>query len=102
MDRHLVVSPSFLLKPQPARAAAFVVIGHPEAGERGHAAPGIEQDTENGLIPNAFQRIWLDGCQESRDLGLFKNRGTRGFSDQFRRLGPSGWIIFNYPSHQER
>src|SRR5260370_18812019 len=84
MDRQRVFSPSFLLKPQPARAAAFVVIGHPEAGERGHATPGIEQDTENGLIPNAFQRIGLDGGQEAA-ISACSKTGVR--EDSLTNLG---------------
>src|SRR6266436_622971 len=55
MHRKLVFSPSFLLKPQPARATTFVVIGNTQVDEGRHPAPRIEEDTENGLIPNAFQ-----------------------------------------------
>jgi hypothetical protein len=49
------------------------------------------------LIPNAFQRIGLDGRQESRNLGLFKNRSTRRFSDQLGRLGSGGRVILDPP-----
>ena len=54
MHRNFVFFSSFFLEPQPARAATLVVIGNRQTDQGRHPTPGIEENTEDRLIPNVF------------------------------------------------
>ena len=79
-----MVFPSFFLEPQPARAATFVVIGNTKVCEGRHPAPGIEQNTEDRLVPNVLYKSRLI---ESKNVTISASSKTGVCEDSRTSLG---------------